>query len=165
MIEEFRTEERSTRTFASGFRLRDRRGGLFNRDPFEGGDGKARGRFRTFRYLRPISTMTPSPSRGGTLPKTTGFPPNGSRAGSPSRTTSFARSGKSGRCASSPRIAWSRTHRSPGWICISCRNLLIYMDADLQDRVLRIFHYALRPDGVLFLGPSEGVSAMNFPRS
>ena len=32
------------------------------------------------------------------------------------------------------------------------------MDADLQDRVLGMFHYALKPDGVLFLGPSEGVS-------
>jgi two-component system CheB/CheR fusion protein len=41
---------------------------------------------------------------------------------------------------------------------LSCRNLLIYMDADLQDRVLGMFHYALKPDGVLFLGPSEGVS-------
>jgi two-component system, chemotaxis family, CheB/CheR fusion protein len=41
---------------------------------------------------------------------------------------------------------------------LSCRNLLIYMDADLQDRVLGVFHYALKPDGVLFLGPSEGIS-------
>jgi two-component system CheB/CheR fusion protein len=41
---------------------------------------------------------------------------------------------------------------------ISCRNLLIYLDADLQDRVLRTFHYALRPGGVLFLGSSEGLS-------
>jgi two-component system CheB/CheR fusion protein len=41
---------------------------------------------------------------------------------------------------------------------ISCRNLLIYMDVDLQDRVLRTFHYALKSDGVLFLGPSEGVT-------
>jgi two-component system, chemotaxis family, CheB/CheR fusion protein len=40
---------------------------------------------------------------------------------------------------------------------ISCRNLLIYLDAELQDRVLRIFHYALNPHGILFLGPSEGV--------
>jgi two-component system, chemotaxis family, CheB/CheR fusion protein len=40
---------------------------------------------------------------------------------------------------------------------ISCRNLLIYLDADLQDRVLRIFHFALNPHGILFLGPSEGV--------
>jgi two-component system, chemotaxis family, CheB/CheR fusion protein len=38
---------------------------------------------------------------------------------------------------------------------ISCRNLLIYMDADLQDRVLRTFHYALTPSGILFLGPSH----------
>jgi len=41
---------------------------------------------------------------------------------------------------------------------ISCRNLLIYMDADLQDRVLKTFHYALGPDGILFLGPAEGVT-------
>ncbi len=38
---------------------------------------------------------------------------------------------------------------------ISCRNLLIYMDSDLQDRVIPIFHYALVPDGVLVLGASE----------
>jgi two-component system, chemotaxis family, CheB/CheR fusion protein len=41
---------------------------------------------------------------------------------------------------------------------ISCRNLMIYMDSDLQDRVLRTFHYALKPHGLLFLGLSEGVS-------
>ncbi|WP_265500997.1 chemotaxis protein CheB [Paracoccus beibuensis] len=40
---------------------------------------------------------------------------------------------------------------------ISCRNLLIYLDEDLQSRVLPLFHYALRPGGFLFLGPSEGV--------
>jgi two-component system CheB/CheR fusion protein len=43
---------------------------------------------------------------------------------------------------------------------LSCRNLLIYMDADLQDRVLRMFHYALKPNGILFLGPSEGVGRL-----
>jgi two-component system CheB/CheR fusion protein len=40
---------------------------------------------------------------------------------------------------------------------ISCRNLLIYLDEDLQSQVLPLFHYALRPGGYLFLGPSEGV--------
>lgn len=40
---------------------------------------------------------------------------------------------------------------------ISCRNLLIYMNADLQDRVLKTFHYALKPAGMLFLGPSESM--------
>ena len=42
---------------------------------------------------------------------------------------------------------------------ISCRNLMIYMDTELQDRILRIFQYALKSDGLLFLGLSEGVSA------
>jgi two-component system CheB/CheR fusion protein len=41
---------------------------------------------------------------------------------------------------------------------ISCRNLMIYMDGELQDRLLRTFHYALKPDGLLFLGLSEGIS-------
>lgn len=41
---------------------------------------------------------------------------------------------------------------------ISCRNLMIYLGAELQDRVVRTFHYALRPGGALFLGSSEGLS-------
>ena len=41
---------------------------------------------------------------------------------------------------------------------ISCRNLLIYLDAALQDRLIPIFHYALRPGGFLFLGPSESIA-------
>ena len=40
---------------------------------------------------------------------------------------------------------------------ISCRNLMIYLDAELQARVIPAFHYALKPEGVLFLSPSEGV--------
>ena len=38
---------------------------------------------------------------------------------------------------------------------ISCRNLLIYLDRDLQQQVLATLHYALVPDGYLFLGSSE----------
>jgi two-component system CheB/CheR fusion protein len=41
---------------------------------------------------------------------------------------------------------------------ISCRNVLIYMSAPLQDKVLHTFHYALLPDGYLFMGPAEGVT-------
>lgn len=40
---------------------------------------------------------------------------------------------------------------------ISCRNLLIYLDNDLQSRVTRTFHYALNPSGYLFLGTSESI--------
>ena len=40
---------------------------------------------------------------------------------------------------------------------LCCRNLLIYLNADLQKRLLPIFHYALKPGGVLVLGPSETV--------
>jgi len=41
---------------------------------------------------------------------------------------------------------------------LSCRNLLIYLSTDLQNRVIPIFHFALRPGGVLFLGSSENVT-------
>jgi len=41
---------------------------------------------------------------------------------------------------------------------ISCRNLLIYLDTDLQDRVIPAFHYSLVPNGYLLLGSSEMVS-------
>jgi len=40
---------------------------------------------------------------------------------------------------------------------ISCRNLLIYLNRDAQKRVFETFHFALRPDGRLFLGSSEAV--------
>jgi two-component system CheB/CheR fusion protein len=38
---------------------------------------------------------------------------------------------------------------------ISCRNLLIYLNREMQERILETFHFALRPDGYLFLGGSE----------
>ncbi|HXD07856.1 MAG TPA: CheR family methyltransferase, partial [Burkholderiaceae bacterium] len=40
---------------------------------------------------------------------------------------------------------------------ISCRNLLIYLNRDAQQRVLEIFNFALLPRGMLFLGSSESV--------
>ncbi|WP_372620410.1 chemotaxis protein CheB [Falsiroseomonas sp.] len=40
---------------------------------------------------------------------------------------------------------------------ISCRNLLIYFGPEVQNQVLPLFHYALRPDGFLFLGTAESV--------
>ncbi|MCK1383765.1 CheR family methyltransferase [Bradyrhizobium sp. 21] len=41
---------------------------------------------------------------------------------------------------------------------VSCRNLLIYFGTDVQNQVIPTFHYALRPDGYLFLGSAENVS-------
>jgi two-component system CheB/CheR fusion protein len=43
---------------------------------------------------------------------------------------------------------------------IVCRNLMIYLNAALQEKVLRTFHYALRPNGVLFLGTSESIGRL-----
>ena len=38
---------------------------------------------------------------------------------------------------------------------ISCRNLLIYMSSNLQNKIISLFHFALKPGGFLFLGSSE----------
>jgi two-component system, chemotaxis family, CheB/CheR fusion protein len=41
---------------------------------------------------------------------------------------------------------------------VSCRNVLIYLGAALQQRVIPIFHYALNQPGYLLLGPAETIS-------
>jgi two-component system CheB/CheR fusion protein len=41
---------------------------------------------------------------------------------------------------------------------VSCRNVLIYMDAALQKQVMSLLHYSLTGDGFLFLGTSENIS-------
>jgi two-component system CheB/CheR fusion protein len=38
---------------------------------------------------------------------------------------------------------------------LSCRNLLIYMDAELQKKILRLFYYSINPEGIILLGSSE----------
>ena len=40
---------------------------------------------------------------------------------------------------------------------ITCRNLLIYLDNPLQERIFNLFHYALKEEGYLFLGASESL--------
>ncbi|MET4141722.1 CheR family methyltransferase [Pedobacter sp. UYP1] len=41
---------------------------------------------------------------------------------------------------------------------ICCRNLLIYFNVSLQQRVFNLLHFGLKEGGYLFLGPSEGAS-------
>jgi two-component system CheB/CheR fusion protein len=40
---------------------------------------------------------------------------------------------------------------------ITCRNLLIYMNSDLQKRIIPLFHYSLNNEGILLLGTSESI--------
>jgi two-component system CheB/CheR fusion protein len=40
-----------------------------------------------------------------------------------------------------------------------CRNLLIYLTTELQKKLMPLFHYSLKPGGVLFLGSAETVGA------
>jgi two-component system CheB/CheR fusion protein len=40
---------------------------------------------------------------------------------------------------------------------VSCRNLMIYLDGDAQQRVLPALHYSLKPESLLLLGTAEGI--------
>ncbi len=44
---------------------------------------------------------------------------------------------------------------------ISCRNALIYFRPEAQERVLRMFHFALQPGGILFLGSAESLGVVD----
>ena len=45
---------------------------------------------------------------------------------------------------------------------IMCRNVLIYFDSHLHERVLPIFHYGLKPNGFLVLGESESIGKFQY---
>lgn len=40
---------------------------------------------------------------------------------------------------------------------LCCRNVMIYLEAELQEKLIPTFHYSLKSGGVLFLSPSEGI--------
>jgi two-component system CheB/CheR fusion protein len=42
---------------------------------------------------------------------------------------------------------------------LCCRNLMIYLEPEIQNRLIPAFHYALKPGGVLFLSPSESIAS------
>lgn len=44
---------------------------------------------------------------------------------------------------------------------ISCRNLLIYLDPELQKKILGLFYYSLNTKGIMLLGGSETVGTLN----
>jgi two-component system CheB/CheR fusion protein len=44
---------------------------------------------------------------------------------------------------------------------LTCRNLLIYLAPELQKKLLPLFHYSLKPDGILFLGTSETIGGFD----
>jgi two-component system CheB/CheR fusion protein len=41
---------------------------------------------------------------------------------------------------------------------ICCRNLLIYLNSEQQKKIIMLFNYSLKPEGILFLGASESIS-------
>lgn len=47
---------------------------------------------------------------------------------------------------------------------VACRNLLIYLERDIQRDVIELFHYALNPEGILVLGSAESIDATDLFR-
>ena len=45
---------------------------------------------------------------------------------------------------------------------VTCRNVLIYFDAPLQERAMEVFHYALKASGILMLGGAESAGTDHF---
>ena len=45
---------------------------------------------------------------------------------------------------------------------ISCRNLLIYMDTELQKKILGLFYYSISPEGIVLLGSAETLGAQSY---
>jgi two-component system CheB/CheR fusion protein len=43
---------------------------------------------------------------------------------------------------------------------VSCRNVLIYLEPEMQEKLLSVFHFALNPGGYLFLGSAEGIGPL-----
>ncbi len=48
---------------------------------------------------------------------------------------------------------------------VSCRNLLMYLERDVQRAVIELFHYALNPEGYLLLGPAEIIEVSDLFRA
>jgi two-component system CheB/CheR fusion protein len=44
---------------------------------------------------------------------------------------------------------------------VTCRNLLIYIQPDMQKKIISLLHFALRPEAYLFLGPSETLGKLS----
>lgn len=44
---------------------------------------------------------------------------------------------------------------------LCCRNVMIYLTADLQKKIVPIFHYSLNSHGILFMGPAETINGFS----
>ena len=144
-----------------GARLRHRRGGLLDRHPAARAHGAGSTPRRRCRSSRPTSTAVRSPRRASAATwrrSPTMSRRSGSRAGSSRRATPTRSPRSCAKCASSRRTTSLRDAPFSRLDLISCRNLLIYLNTELQDRVIPLFHFALRPDGYLFLGNAENVT-------
>ena len=143
-----------------GRRMRDRRGGVFDRDAA----GRARGNARDTRGVQPFRhrhrrasahvrprralsrSRSGSTSRPERLKRFFEKEPNGYRVQRPIRETVMFATHNVIQDAPFSRLD-----------LVSCRNLLIYIDRDAQRRVLDLLHFSLRPEGYLLLGRSEAV--------
>ncbi len=45
---------------------------------------------------------------------------------------------------------------------LTCRNLLIYMESELQKKILGLFYYCINPEGIMILGSSESLGKQSY---
>ena len=145
-----------------GAGLRDRRGSLFDRDPAARGGGAARDPLRNsglrFRSRR---------RRAGWLAREGRYPLAIEADMTDDRLRRFfTRESDHYRVTRDLRdIVLFAKHsllKDPPFSrvdLISCRNVLIYLDRQLQQQVCATFHFALKPSGYLFLGSSESADS------
>ena len=150
----------ATSRCASGCRVRDRRRGLLAGHRVSrgaGGDWSSNVRVQIFGT--DISDASIDRARIGIYPETS--PPTSRRSGcgaSSRKSTAATASAKSMRdCCIFARQNLTKDPPFSTLDLISCRNVLIYLGAALQRRVMSIFHYALQPEGYLLLGNSETI--------
>jgi two-component system CheB/CheR fusion protein len=126
---------------------------------FREGMDSARHPYRVQIYSTDIDEDTIAVARSGT------FPPNISIDVSPERLRRFFTREENGyRIKKEIRemvvFAVQDVIKDPPFTrldLLACRNLLIYFEPELQNRLLPSFHYALNPGGILFLSPSESI--------
>ena len=109
------------------------------------------------RSKRPAKASTPATSRRTCRPKDW-------NASSRKRTAATRSARKSANSSCSPRTTCWPTRPFRRLDLIACRNLLIYLQREVQRDVIELFHYALKPEGFLVLGTSETLEAADLFR-
>lgn len=158
-----RPAERRPKPAHLGGRLRNGGRGLFHRDSAVGRSATAPNLSRHSDLRQRLRCRCLGPGAGGPL-----FPRHRSRCLRRQAEALFRRrrhplSGAQRIARNDPVRPTQRAQRPPfiRLDLIACRNLMIYLQRELQQQLAQLFHYALNSDGFLFLGSAESLESYN----